>query len=324
MPELLLDMMLGALLLSLAWGALHAQDLRASLGMFVVFGIVVALSWARLGSADLAFAEAAIGAGLMGTLLLQAFQSSASAVGGTRLDELPASRKRAVGAWLFTAIAVALLLTGALRQQEGGQEAAFNLTPLLPEQVQANLPASGVEHPVTAVLLNFRAWDTFLELLVLVVALFGVRQLYPRGIASLKADAGRRSAPAWPVLQLWSRFLAPLLVLVGGYVLWRGSSSPGGAFQAGALLAAAAVVLRLSGHLPPLRWSWWPVRLLICLGAALFLVVAVATLLLGPGWLSFPSTYALPLILLIEGAATLSIAATLALLVAGDSEDFGQ
>src|SRR5690606_2721106 len=111
----------------------------------------------------------------------------------------------------------------------------------LPELVAKHLGNSGVAHPVTAVLLNFRAWDTLLELVVVLLAVLGVRQLQ---LASVKP------AKPWPLLLAWGRWLAPLAVLLGGYLLWRGASAPGGAFQAGALWAAAAVMLRLNGLLP--------------------------------------------------------------------------
>jgi energy-converting hydrogenase B subunit D len=40
--------------------------------MFIVFGLLMALAWARLDAPDIALAEAAIGAGLTGALLLDA------------------------------------------------------------------------------------------------------------------------------------------------------------------------------------------------------------------------------------------------------------
>jgi energy-converting hydrogenase B subunit D len=39
---------------------------------FIVFGLLMALAWARLQAPDIALAEAAIGAGLTGALLLDA------------------------------------------------------------------------------------------------------------------------------------------------------------------------------------------------------------------------------------------------------------
>jgi multisubunit Na+/H+ antiporter MnhB subunit len=43
----------------------------------------------------------------------------------------------------------------------------------LSAQVVAQLPNTGVQHPVTAVLLNYRGYDTLLEMVVLLLALLG-------------------------------------------------------------------------------------------------------------------------------------------------------
>ena len=50
----------------------------------------------------------------------------------------------------------------------------------LADDVLANLQVSGVSNPVTAVLLNFRAYDTLLELAVLLAAVLGILALGPR------------------------------------------------------------------------------------------------------------------------------------------------
>lgn len=61
------------LALALLWSALRAMstpDLFRAVLQFIVFGLLMALAWARLGAPDIALAEAAIGAGLAGALLL--------------------------------------------------------------------------------------------------------------------------------------------------------------------------------------------------------------------------------------------------------------
>ena len=40
--------------------------------MFIAFGLLMALAWVRLDATDIALAEAAIGAGITGALLLDA------------------------------------------------------------------------------------------------------------------------------------------------------------------------------------------------------------------------------------------------------------
>lgn len=114
------------------------------------------------------------------------------------------------------------------------------------------------------------------------------------------------------MLSALTSWVVPLLILAAGYLLWAGGHAPGGAFQAGALLGAAGVVLRLSGEpsagLPPLPW----LRIGIGLGVLVFTLTGLALMALGNGFLTYPAASAKWLILFIEAAATLSIGATLA------------
>jgi multisubunit Na+/H+ antiporter MnhB subunit len=165
------------------------------------------------------------------------------------------------------------------------------------------VPQSGVANPVTAVLLNFRAYDTLLELAVLLAAILGIWSSGPALSGFLAGGSVLRSLTASVV---------PLLILAAGYMLWVGGHAPGGAFQAGALLGAAGVMLRLAGWpnagLPPL-----PVlRVAIVLGVLVFTVSALLLMASGAGFLTFPNAIAKWLILFIETAATLTIGATLA------------
>jgi uncharacterized MnhB-related membrane protein len=66
------DAVLGLALLWLAWRALTTTDLFKAIVLFIAFGLLMALTWVRLDAADIALAEAAIGAGLTGALLLAA------------------------------------------------------------------------------------------------------------------------------------------------------------------------------------------------------------------------------------------------------------
>jgi len=68
----LLDALLSTMLLILGWRALHAADLYESIILFIAFGLLMALVWVRLGAVDVAMAEAAVGAGVTGAMLLTA------------------------------------------------------------------------------------------------------------------------------------------------------------------------------------------------------------------------------------------------------------
>ncbi|WP_296809400.1 MnhB domain-containing protein [Thiocapsa sp.] len=167
----------------------------------------------------------------------------------------------------------------------------------------AHVPDSGVSNPVTSVLLNFRAYDTLLELAVLLAALLGIWSL---------GTAGSGFQPAASVLDGMVAGFVPLLILSAGYMLWVGAYAPGGAFQAGALLGAAGVMLALAGHRNAGLPSEGRLRLLVALGVFVFAMTGLLLMVVGDGFLTYPRGLAKWLILIIETAATLSIGATLA------------
>lgn len=70
----LFDLATALSLLALAWFSLRTPDLFRCCVLFMAFGLVMAIAWLRLRAPDLALAEAAIGSGLTGALLLGALR----------------------------------------------------------------------------------------------------------------------------------------------------------------------------------------------------------------------------------------------------------
>lgn len=70
--SLAFDALLALAIVWSAWRAMAVEDITRAVVMFIVFGLLMALAWARLAAPDIALAEAAIGAGLTGALLLDA------------------------------------------------------------------------------------------------------------------------------------------------------------------------------------------------------------------------------------------------------------
>lgn len=210
-------------------------------------------------------------------------------------------------------ITLALVFIGVLAG------ALFELGPAsidLRGPVAAHLAQSGVSHPVTAVLLNYRGYDTLLEIAVLLLALLAI-------LAVVGAAGTSRPPAAHPVLQTLARLATPLMIVVAVYLLWAGAFRPGGAFQAGAVLAAAAVLLHLVGLLP--GWSTPRLRLRLGLAAGFAVFLTIASALLAQGaLLQYPPKAAGGLILLIESALTLSLALILAGLFLILSRDTGE
>ena len=203
--------------------------------------------------------------------------------------------KRAVVTLGALAFAV-LLISAMLAPLPGGVD--------LRASVAARMAESGVEHPVTAVLLNFRGYDTLLEIAVLLLALIV--------ILSVGLDAASdRPRAINPILQNLARLAAPMTIVVAVYLLWAGAFRPGGAFQAGAVLAAAAVLLHLTGLLQSWQAPGRKLRWGLAAGFLIFLAVAAGLLSRG-ALLQYPPAQAGMLILLIEAGLTVSLGLILA------------
>ena len=176
----------------------------------------------------------------------------------------------------------------------------------LPERVALAMPESGVEHVITAVLLNFRGYDTLLEIAVLLLAVvvaLALREAQPDRPEQMGLDN--------PLLRAVMAWLLPLILIVTGFLLWAGAYQPGGAFQAGSVLAAAGVLLRLASV--PTGWLDHPavLRVGLALGLLTFLGIGLLVMLPGRPFLTYPLEHAGTLILAIELTLTLSIGLTL-------------
>jgi multisubunit Na+/H+ antiporter MnhB subunit len=301
----LLDAGLCLLILTAALLAMTGRDLFGVIAFFIVYGIMIALAWVRLEAVDVALAEAAIGAGLTGVLLIGAWAML------NRLG-VPEDHKPAAG-WLRLVVgsasgAITIILVAAVMALPEGRE---GLAPMVAEE----LADHGLSNPVTGVLLDFRAYDTLMESIVLVVALVAVWALTPPAVWGGVPGLRQHTRPDG-VLAMFGRLLPPIGLVVGVYLVWAGSSQPGGAFQAGTVLAAVWLLVVMAGihDEPPV--SSRLLRTALVAGPALFLAFGIAGLGVG-ALLAYPAEYAYELILLIEFTLTFSIAATLALLVAG-------
>jgi multisubunit Na+/H+ antiporter MnhB subunit len=309
---LVFDLLLIGAIVWLAWAALAAADGFKMIVLFMVLGLFVALAWVRLHAPDVALAEAAVGSGVTGALLLKTLRHRRARGGGEAQVEaqVEAGAPRALG---LAVLALATVLTGLL--------AAVLLliprpAPSLAETVFANLEASGVANPVTAVLLNFRAYDTLLEVVVLFAVVLVVWLLGD-------AEAERRAPRLGPIFLGFARLALPAMVLISGYLLWLGGFAPGGAFQAGAVLGAVGIVLLLGRLYTPSAADRLPARLLFGLGTAGFAGAGLSTLALGNAFLGYPPEEAKTWILVIEALLTVSIAATLAGLFFGAAPSGG-
>jgi len=291
------DIALVSLLLALGWATCATQDIKRAVTLFIALGLLLAIIWARLKAPDLALAEAVIGAGISGALLLSAIKDYPSSI--TETPRTPVMKGLINVFTLSSVILMSWAVWHGLGMSDGIR---------LSEQVVAQLPDSGVSNPVTAVLLNFRAYDTLLELAVVLTAVLTALTLN---------DRRRSDVVSSPLLQGMTHWLVPLLVVTSGYLLWVGAHAPGGAFQAGAMLAAAMILLQLAYPSKRVELNLYLLRMLLVIGILTFVLVGLWMLLRNGALLAYDPAWAGMLILIIEFMATLSIATALTLAYLG-------
>ena len=167
----------------------------------------------------------------------------------------------------------------------------------------------------------FRAMDTVLEKVVLLLALVGVWSLTGDRLSGERSGLRRRTDPDG-VLAFDARLLPPVGIVVGIYILWVGADHPGGAFQASTILAAMWLLVSMAGltDSPPMSRRW--LQLILIAGPVVFIVVGLGGLWMGAAFLAYPVEFAKPLILAIEFAMTLTITATLALLAGAPEREW--
>ena len=276
---------------------------------YLAYGLLLTVAWVQLHGVDVALTEAAIGGGLTSLLLVRASAR-------LRATEVPARLERA-----------SLPVRGLAALGAGGIAGALALAllslpdpaPTLAPAAMASIASTGVGNPITAVLMAYRAMDTMLEAIVLLLAIIGVWSLAPD-----RAWGGRPgpryNADPDGILAFIARVLPPIGIIVGIYIFWVGADHPGGKFQGATIVAAMWLLTLMAGltDAPPISGRW--LRVLLVAGPAVFIAVGTVGAVLAGAFLGYPDGWAKPLILVIEFALMPSLALTLGLIMAGAPE----
>jgi multisubunit Na+/H+ antiporter MnhB subunit len=301
------DIGLVVLILGIGASTVAVRDAFAAVIGFVVYGLLLAIAWVRLSAVDVALTEAAIGGGMTGMLMLGAVARLRLVKGSDIRASLPVHFATGVLCALVTAGLVAAILSPP------------EPIPTLAPMVMENLAQSGLGNPVAGVLFVYRALDTLLEKVVLILALLGVWSLAPDsvwgGIPGLRLYAKSNST-----LTFLAQLLPPAGIVVAIYMCWVGAKEPGGAFQGGTVLAAMWLLAMIAGLERVPSISQPLLRLLLVVGPLIFLAIGIAGMVLANAFLAYPPGYAKPLIVAVEVALTLSIGVALGLLAAGPPE----
>lgn len=137
----------------------------------------------------------------------------------------------------------------------------------------------GAANIVTAIVVTYRGLDTLGEVTVLFLAAAIVGLV----LADSRPEQKRARAPVGELLTTGTRFLVPMILLLGVYVFVNGHLTPGGGFQGGAIIASAVLLLLLAN---PLRhFSHRLIAAIESLAGLFYVAIGLAGLFLAGGFL---------------------------------------
>jgi multicomponent Na+:H+ antiporter subunit B len=154
---------------------------------------------------------------------------------------------RTLVAITIAAAGVPMLIGVAELPRPGDPEAPVH-THVAARYVAEGARETGAENLVTGVLLNYRAFDTFGEVVVIFAALAAVMAVLSSAVPTRPRGAGAANEPRIPVSPVVAfviRLTAPFIAAFGAFVILKGHVSPGGGFQGGVILGALLMLLSL-------------------------------------------------------------------------------
>ena len=192
------------MLFATAIGIVLSRDLIAVVMLTGIYGFLSASFFVLMDAVDVAFTEAAVGAGISPLLMLLTL----AMVG--RKEQ--ANRSRNFFALMLVTITGALLIIGTFGMPEFGSANAPAHTHVAPRYIEQSGAEIGIPNIVTSVLASYRGFDTFGEVAVIFTAGIGVLSLLMLKPAPSQVPLSN-GARHHTVLRIVSKILIPPILL---------------------------------------------------------------------------------------------------------------
>lgn len=296
------------------------RDLFAVVMLFGIYSLLTAAIFVTLDAVDVAFTEAAVGAGIATVLML-------GTLALTVRTESPSGQHGALLPLLVVCVTGGALVYGTLDVPRFGDPKAPIHHHVAPHYLQDSPAETGVPNVVTSVLASYRGYDTLGEVTVIFTAGVGVLMLFGagrRGTARRDDDKDKEGSAVKHdlVLRVVAKIVIPFILLFALYVQFHGDFGPGGGFQAGVIFASAFILYTLIFGIERARAVVSPgvLRVLSALGVLIYVGVGVAGIFAGGNFLDYSVLALQPVtgqhlgILLIELGVGTTVAAVMVMI----------
>ena len=264
------------------------RNLFAAVMLTGIFSLTAAVLYVVMDAVDVAFTEAAVGAGISTVLMLGTLALTTS----EEKYELPGSHPWALILVLITGLA---LIYGTLDMPFYGDPTAAIHNYVAPYYLDNSFGHTGLPNVVTSVLASYRGFDTLGEVFVIFTAATAILLTLGRASFGLRRKAQPISVDLRDpirrniILRVVSKLLIPVIFLFALYVQWHGDFGPGGGFQAGTIFAAAFILYALIFDIDTARAIISPrtIRFGLSAGVLLFSLVGVLCMFKGGAFLDY-------------------------------------
>ena len=244
------DMTLLAFLVVVALAVTRTLNLFATVVLTGVYSLLMACIFTVLDAVDVAFTEAAVGAGISTVLFLTTLSL-------TTQREKPHKHYN-WGALAITVLTGCALVYGTFDMPYFGDPNAPIHQHVAPHYIGVSPDEIGVPNMVTSVLATYRGYDTLGETSVIFTACMAVllllqREKRPGQKTTANDQPDEQAMQHAMILRVQSKVFIPLILLFALYVQFHGDFGPGGGFQAGVIFAAGIVLYSLVNGLDKAR-----------------------------------------------------------------------
>jgi len=304
----IVDCLLLLLMVICALVVVQMKDLLSALMLLSIYSLIMALVWVRMDAPDVALTEAAVGAGITTVLFIAALSKTKRGEKSIKEGSFGVVKllRYSSGVALIVILIVGTLLAiGTLDMPDYGDIESPANTHLAAEYVKNAYKETGSKNIVTAILVCYRGFDTFGEVVVIFTAGIGTVLLLRKAtskdqkerekdfersiICTYHGDEIRAKMPGGIVRKVIARLSIAFIMLYGLYVIAHGKVSPGGGFQGGVIIAASVLLFIIAfGMREGLkRFEQWKTDIMCALGVLVILVVSSLPLFFGGKFMEF-------------------------------------